>query len=157
MCSVHAMTTRRKFRRNVNSSALRYTPNMLLERLGVATMLTLSLTGQRSPAPSVDERVASLAPRRATLEQRLNRIAGHESTKATIRYPFDLLRVVALGRRPLPGQADHFDLEAEFARSEALLRALESGRDPLWRATGDHTRHYAFEPVDEILPYRIYV
>jgi hypothetical protein len=121
-------------------------------------MLTLSLAGQLPPASRGDEDTASMVNlRRAAIEQRLDRIAGHESTKATIRYPFDLVRVVALGRRPLPGQADHFNLEREFARSEELLRALESGRDPLWRAPGDHTRHYAFEAGDEILPYRIYV
>jgi poly(3-hydroxybutyrate) depolymerase len=133
---------------------------MVLARLGAATMLTLSLAGQRPPASRVDGDAASvpiLEARHAAIEQRLDRIAGHESTKATIRYPLDLLRVVALGRRPLPGQADHFDLEGEFARSEELLRALESGRDPLWRATGDHARHYPFAAADEILPYRLYV
>ncbi len=134
---------------------------MLLARLGAATMLTISLAGQGvPPAGGVDANTAPFADlqlRRAAIERRLAGIAGHESTKATIRYPFDLLRVVALGRRPLPGQADHFDLEHEFARSEELLGALESGRDLLRGAMGDRTRHYVFEAGDEILPYRIYV
>ena len=95
--------------------------------------------------------------RRAALEQRLAGIQGHEPTKASIRYPFDLVRVVALGRRPFPGPEDHFDLADEFARSESLLRALEAGRDPLWRSTGDHVRHHEFAAAGEILPYRLYV
>ena len=104
-------------------------------------VLTVSVAAQ-APIPlqrgADAAQAVNLESRRAAVEQRLNRVAGHESTKATIRYPFDLLRVVALGRRPLPGQVDHFDLEREFARSEELLGALESGRDLLWRATGDH-------------------
>src|SRR5438552_950318 len=71
---------------------LRYIPKMLLARLGAATMLTLSLAGQRPPASTVEgtASAANLESRRAAIEQRLDRIAGHESTKATIRYPFDL-------------------------------------------------------------------
>ncbi len=65
--------------------------------------------------------------------------------------------MVALGRRPLPGRVDHFDLDRELARSEELLRALEADRDPLWRTSGDLTRHHYFEHGDEILPYRTYV
>ena len=108
-------------------------------------------------APSARQAVPDVDARRARLEQRLARIPGHDSTKASIRYPFDLVRVVGLGRRPLPGPADHFDLAREFARAEDLLRALDAGRDPLWRATGDQVRHHAFAAVDEILPYRLYV
>jgi predicted esterase len=132
-----------------------YFGRTVLTAVGVALGTAAALAGSslRSQRPAV----ADLESKRADLERRLDRISGHDSTKASIRYPFDLERVVALGRRPLPGRADHFDLAEEFSRSEDLLRSLESGRDPLWQAKGDHTRHHFLEAADEILPYRIYV
>jgi poly(3-hydroxybutyrate) depolymerase len=97
----------------------------------------------------------------AKCEDRLERIQGHDSTKATIRYPFDVARVVNLGKRVL-GSGD-FGLDSPpyaFAKgikySEQLLADLEGGRDPLWRAKGDHNRHYWFAEADEIMPYRVY-
>jgi hypothetical protein len=38
-------------------------------------------------------------PRSAAFEARLARIQGHDSAKASIRYPFDLARVINLGKR----------------------------------------------------------
>jgi poly(3-hydroxybutyrate) depolymerase len=94
-------------------------------------------------------------------EKRLALIDGHESTKASIRYPFVLAHVVNLGKRVL-GSGD-FGLDSpayDFARgmkhSAELLAALENGHDPLWRAKGDNTRHYWFADAGEIMPYRVY-
>src|SRR5262249_8023547 len=125
--------------------------------LGAVVATAASGAGSQPRDTGAGANQAALESRRAAIEQRLETIPGHDSTKASIRYPFDLLRVVALGRRPLPGQVDHFDLEREPRRSDELLRALEAGRDPLWRATGDMTRHHHFAAADEILPYRLYV
>jgi dienelactone hydrolase len=110
--------------------------------------------------------VHGIDARRAEVERRLVRIEGHESTKASIRYPFDLARVINIGKKNL----NEFDLGLneqrrpnwpKFAelmkRSEELLAALEAGRDPLWRAKGDTQRHYWFAEAGEIMPYRLYV
>jgi len=97
----------------------------------------------------------------AQIEDHLERIQGHESTKATIRYPFDLARVVNLGKRVL-GSGDFgldsppYDFAKGMKHSADLLAALEAGRDPLWRAKGDNNRHYWFSDADEIMPYRVY-
>lgn len=106
-----------------------------------------------------------LEPRRIDVERRLARIAGHASAKASVRWPFDVARQVALGIRRL-GTNDFglredgtqaFDFDKELRESEELLVQLEAGRDPLARARGDHERHYYFPEASEILPYRIYV
>jgi poly(3-hydroxybutyrate) depolymerase len=103
--------------------------------------------------------------RRADVERRLARIQAHESAKTTVRWPFDMTRVVNLGIRKLEtgdfglpesgGQI--FDFAKELRESEETLKALESGKDPLFRARGDHERHYWFEDASEIMPYRVYV
>ncbi len=94
-----------------------------------------------------------LAPSHEEVERRLAVIEGHDSTKATIRYPFDFARVVNLGER-IPGD---FEFHTETERAKELLAELERGRDPLWGAKGDLRRHYWFEDAAEIMPYRIYV
>jgi poly(3-hydroxybutyrate) depolymerase len=131
--------------------------SVLVTTLGAVVATASPGAGYQQRDTGAGASQADLESRRAAIEQRLEKIPGHDSTKASIRYPFDLLRVVALGRRPLPGQVDHFDLERELRRSDEWLRALETGRDPLWRATGDVTRHHHFAAADEILPYRLYV
>ena len=110
--------------------------------------------------------VGGILSDRSRIEQRLARISGHESTKATIRNPYVLAETVNLGRRRL-NQADFgipftpqpvvFDFQAGVRQSAELLKALEAGRDPLWRAKGDHERHYWFEQAREMMPYRLYV
>jgi dienelactone hydrolase len=95
-------------------------------------------------------------------EKRLPSLKANESIKATIRYPFDLARVVNLGKRVLGSGDSGLDSPAyDFAKgikhSTELLAALESGRDPLWRAKGDNTRHYWFAEAGEIMPYRVFV
>ncbi len=116
-------------------------------------------------ANGIDARRADIDARRADVEKRLARIAGHESAKATVRWPFDMARVVNHGIRKLEtgdfglpesgGQV--FDFARELRESEQVLLALESGRDPLFRARGDHERHYWFADAGEIMPYRVYV
>jgi poly(3-hydroxybutyrate) depolymerase len=102
--------------------------------------------------------------RYADVERRLAGIQGHESAKATVRWPFDMARVVNLGIRKLE-TADFglpeagtptFDFARELKDSAEVLKALESGKDPLVRARGDHERHYWFEDAGEIMPYRVY-
>jgi poly(3-hydroxybutyrate) depolymerase len=101
----------------------------------------------------------------AAIEQRLAKIQGGESTKATIRYPFDYARVINLGQRdliipPNPESAvlnEYYDFGAQIRNSLALLKSLESKKEPLVRAKGEHERHYAFADAGEIMPYTIYV
>jgi poly(3-hydroxybutyrate) depolymerase len=90
---------------------------------------------------------------------------GHESAKASVRWPFDIARVVNLGIRrlettdfglPEKGPAT-FDFAKELKDSAEILKALESGKDPLVKAKGDRERHYFFEEAREIMPYRVYV
>ncbi len=103
--------------------------------------------------------------RRADVERRLSRISGHESAKATVRWPFDMARVVNHGIRKLesgdfglPESGPQvFDFSKELRESEQVLKALESGKDPLLRAKGDNERHYWFADAGEIMPYRVYV
>jgi poly(3-hydroxybutyrate) depolymerase len=109
--------------------------------------------------------VRDLEMQRIDIERRLAKIRGFESTRATIRYPFDYARVINLGRRELiPGRNpednannDYFDFSAEVRNSMVLLKSLESGKDPLLRIKGEHERHYDFAEGGEIMPYRVFV
>jgi poly(3-hydroxybutyrate) depolymerase len=109
--------------------------------------------------------VRDLDAQQTAIEQRLGKIQGFDSTKATIRYPFDYARVVNLGRRDLiPGRNPedstinaYYDFSAEIRNSLALLKSLEAGKDPLLRIKGEHERHYAFPDGGEIMPYRVFV
>ena len=99
------------------------------------------------------------------VEERLSKIQGKESTKASVRWPFDMARIVNTGIRKLETNdfglpesgAQYFDFGKELRESEELLTALEAGKDPLFRAKGDHERHYWFDEAGEIMPYRVYV
>lgn len=110
--------------------------------------------------------VAGINSRQAEIEQRLSKITGHDGTKATIRYPFDLARVMNTGKRSW--DADHlginqaretnfYNFAAGMKHSQELLAALEAGKDPLWQAKGDTNRHYWLEEAGEISPYRVSV
>ena len=114
--------------------------------------------------------VAGLDEKQATFEQRLARIQGHDSAKASIRYPFDLARVINIGKRVFgssnsnpefglsqAGQPTLYDFSAGLKRSATLLAALEKGHDPVWRAGGETVRHYYMREADEILPYHVFV
>lgn len=102
---------------------------------------------------------------RAAVERRLAKIHGHDSAKATVRWPYDMARVVNLGIRKWNSGdfglredgTQTFDFVKELRDSQQTLKALESGADPLVRAKGDHERHYWFEEAGEIMPYRLYV
>jgi dienelactone hydrolase len=110
--------------------------------------------------------VRGIASDRPGIERRLAKIQGHESTKATIRYPYILATTVNIGRRhlntadfgiPFDPHPVPYDFGQSVRHSADLLKALESGKDPLWQAKGDHQRHYWFEEVREMMPYRVYV
>jgi len=109
--------------------------------------------------------VRDLDAQHAAIEQRLAKIQGYDSAKATIRYPFDYARVINLGRRDLiPGRNPedsttnaYYDFSAEIRTSLSLLKSLEAGKDPLLRTKGEHARHYAFAEAGEIMPYRVFV
>jgi dienelactone hydrolase len=110
--------------------------------------------------------VNGIDARRAEVERRLARIESHEGTKASIRYPFDLARVINIGKKNLnefdlgineQRQPNWPDFAGLMKRSDELLAALESGKDPIWQAKGDTKRHYFFAEAGEIMPYRVYV
>jgi poly(3-hydroxybutyrate) depolymerase len=114
--------------------------------------------------------VAGLDERQADVERRISKIAGHDSAKATVRYPFDLARVINTGRRVFgsgpgnpefgltqAGEPHHYDFAAGLKRSAEVLAALEKGRDVVWRAGGETVRHYLMPEAGEILPYHVFV
>ncbi|HUR60722.1 MAG TPA: hypothetical protein VM029_23580, partial [Opitutaceae bacterium] len=114
--------------------------------------------------------VAGLESRHADFAARLAKVAGHESAKASVLYPFDLARTINLGKRVYgsnnrnpefglsqAGVEQLYDFSAGLKKSGELITALERGQDPLWRAGGDRERHYHLKEADEILPYRVYV
>jgi dienelactone hydrolase len=110
--------------------------------------------------------VHGIASDRPNVERRLAKIQGHDSTKATIRYPYILATTVNIGRRrlnaadfgiPFDPHPVPYDFAQGVRHSADLLKALESGKDLLWQAKGDHQRHYWFEEVREMMPYRVYV
>jgi poly(3-hydroxybutyrate) depolymerase len=90
---------------------------------------------------------------RLAVEQRLRKIQGHESAKATARYPFDLARQVNAGRR----EFFPLDYQKEIARSLEIVKNLEAGKDIVEKAKGEQARHYYFAAADEVMPYRLYV
>jgi poly(3-hydroxybutyrate) depolymerase len=114
--------------------------------------------------------LAGLESKQAAFEVRLAKIAGHDSVKASVLYPFDLARVINLRKRVFgsanqnpefglsqAGVQQPFDFAGGLKKSAELLAALEAGQDPLQKAGGDHVRHYRMAEADEILPYRVFV
>jgi poly(3-hydroxybutyrate) depolymerase len=100
----------------------------------------------------------------AAVERRLSAIQGHEGAKASIRYPYVLAETVNMGRRRL-SEADFglpyqpqppYDFAAGVVSSNSLLKSIESGKNPLFRAKGDHERHYWFEEAGEMMAYHLY-
>jgi poly(3-hydroxybutyrate) depolymerase len=94
-----------------------------------------------------------LEGRHAAYEKRLAKIQGHNSTKATVLYPFDLARGLDAGTR----EVTSYDFPAGLRTSEELLKALEAGKDPLFQGKGDNKRNYQFAEAGVIVPYRIFV
>jgi poly(3-hydroxybutyrate) depolymerase len=110
--------------------------------------------------------VAGIDVRLPDIKRRLAAIAGHESAKASVLYPYDLARAINIGQRNWNAfdlglntlqQPNYYDFGKGMQRSEELLKALEAGNDPLWRAKGDNERHYWFAEAGEVMPYRVYV
>ncbi|MEO6515246.1 MAG: dienelactone hydrolase family protein [Steroidobacteraceae bacterium] len=114
--------------------------------------------------------VAGLEEKQSNFTQRVAKIAGHESAKASVLYPFDLARVINLGKRVYgsgnnspefgltqAGVQKLYDFPAGLKASGELLTALEKGKDPVLRAGGERVRHYYMKEADEILPYRVFV
>jgi len=114
--------------------------------------------------------VAGLDEKQVDFAQRLAKISGHDSAKAGILYPFDLARVINLGRRVYgsnnanpefglsqAGTPQLYDFPAGLKRSDELLAALEAGGDPVWRAGGERVRYYFMPEAGEILPYHVFV
>ena len=97
--------------------------------------------------------VRGLATIQAEVEGRLRGIKGHESLKATIRYPFDFARRMNAGSR----EQRHENIPLLAARSRVLTQDLAQGKDPLHGAKGDLTRHHYLKEADAILPYRLFV
>lgn len=114
--------------------------------------------------------VAGLDEKQADTNRRLAKLSGHDSAKASVLYPFDLARVINLGKRVYgsdnrnpefglsqAGAPQLYDFPAGLKHSGEILAALEAGRDPLWRTGGETVRHYRMSEADEILPYRVFV
>lgn len=97
--------------------------------------------------------VAGIDAKRIELEEALNSIQGHQSAKASVRYPFDFARRVNLGEMSVSS----YDFAAEIREAEAIAGQLRRGDDPLYQATGALKRHYHFEEAGAIMPYRMYV
>lgn len=108
--------------------------------------------------------VKGIATDRAAIDKRLAKVQGHDSAKSSVRYPYVLAETVNVGRRQLSpadfGLPFQPQLPYDFAKgvreSAALLKALEAGKDPLYRAKGDHERHYWFEDAHEMMAYHVY-
>jgi poly(3-hydroxybutyrate) depolymerase len=97
--------------------------------------------------------VQNFEARGTAVRARMAKIQGHESAKATIEYPWDLARGLNTATR----EVNSFDFGLAVKHSEELLKSLESGKDPLYQATGDNRRNYYFTEAGEVMPYRIYV
>ena len=100
----------------------------------------------------------------AAIDHRLSKTQGHDGMKASIRYPYVLAETVNMGRRHwngadfgLPYQPQlPYDFAAGVVASNSLLKSLVTGKDPLYRAKGDHERHYWFEEAGEMMAYHVY-
>ncbi|MCP5119181.1 MAG: alpha/beta fold hydrolase, partial [bacterium] len=97
--------------------------------------------------------VAGMDAKRIEIERALRDIDGHESAKASVRYPFDFARRINLGQMP----ASNFDFSAALRTSVEILDSLKRGQDPVYQAKGALYRHYVFEEAGVILPYRLFV
>ena len=71
--------------------------------------------------------VAGIRSDRPSIEERLSKILGSPSAKASIRYPFDYARRANLGEV----EAREGEIASALSRSQELLTALEQGADPL--------------------------
>jgi poly(3-hydroxybutyrate) depolymerase len=108
--------------------------------------------------------LAGITRDHAAIEHRLSAIQGHEGAKASVRYPYVLAETVNMGRRRFDGSdfglpfqpQPPYDFAAGVVAANALLKSLETGKDPVYRAKGDHERHYWFEEAGEMMAYHVY-
>ncbi|MEH3048120.1 alpha/beta hydrolase-fold protein [Sphingomonas adhaesiva] len=117
----------------------------------LATFRTAS--GAVSEAAAPVYLVRDLAARHARVRTRLARIAGHEAARQTAEYPYALAEAINAGTREVIA----YDFAAAMTRSDAIVTALEQGRDPVARATGLQDRAYRFADTGELVPYQLYV
>ncbi len=97
----------------------------LLLALGVAAFAPLQSQGTaQAPAPALGDRARDV-------ERRLAVIPGHESAKATVRFPFQ-------GNIPATQRGRGYDPTVDLARSESVLKSLESGSGPAPARQGRH-------------------
>lgn len=75
------------------------------------------------------------------------------AVRADIQYPVQRMRQVNDGAIELRT----FNPVRDFAVAESLAVAVQAGKDPFAKRTGDFKRHYVLESAGEILPYRVYV
>jgi pimeloyl-ACP methyl ester carboxylesterase len=71
----------------------------------------------------------------------------------SVIYPFEAARYQNLGWE----EPRSYDFAKLIAQSRRLLDELETGAEPLYRATGYHDRHYMFAEASMIMPYSVYV
>jgi dienelactone hydrolase len=134
---------------------------------GLYSLRAEVLDGADSVASVVSPLVAikGITRDHAAVEHRLSAIAGHEGAKASVRYPYVLAETVNTGRRHFDGSdfglpfqpQPPYDFAAGVIAANGLLKSLESGKDPLYRAKGDHERHYRFEEAGEMMAYHLYI
>jgi predicted esterase len=86
---------------------------------------------------------------------RLEAEAKHapEALRAEILYPVDRMRNVNRGKLELRT----LDVDKDFAAAEAVVAAVNAGKDPFVGKTGDFKRHYRLDAANEVMPYHLYV
>lgn len=119
-------------------------------RLAIEVLSGSEVAGQSSGELVL---VPNLAQREADTRRRLAAVTAGPDAEATVLYPFDLVRTVNSGARDL----ERAEFQRRLDRSEAVLAALEQGRDIVVRGVGDQDRARHFPASGEIMPYRIYV
>ena len=73
--------------------------------------------------------------------------------RAEILYPVDRMRNVNRGKLELRT----WDVDKDFAATDSVMSAVQKGKDPFAKRTGDMKRHYTLDAANEVMPYRLYV
>jgi poly(3-hydroxybutyrate) depolymerase len=76
-----------------------------------------------------------------------------DTLRADILFPVDRMRNVNRARLELRT----FDPDKDFAEASAVAAAVNAGKNPYEKRTGDFKRHYLLQPANEIMPFRMYV
>jgi len=122
---------------------------------GRADLVSEIVVGGQALASSSErvDFVSDLAGIENRTEARLKAVKASDEAVAVVRYPFQVAKLVRAGEREIEARAFSDRLE----RSQSVLAALESGKDPVLRGVGDQDRAYWFAEPGEYVPYRIYV